>query len=79
MNPLENPMKVLKVRQLCPLELYALKVFKRRKSMTESDFINRMTDKGFKKIRAQEMVVTLINSHDVKRTAEGLEYIEWKL
>ena len=72
-------MKVLKVRQPCPLELYALKVFKRRKTLCESDFINHCVDKGFKKIRAQEMVILLINSHDIKRTTQGLEYIEWML
>lgn len=70
-------MKVLKVRQPCTMEKQALKLFKKRKALTELDFVNQMTEKGFKKIRVQELVITLINSYDIKRTEAGLEYMEW--
>ena len=73
----DNPMLVRKIRQRCSNEEYALKLMRKKKIMTELDLITALTNNGMKKSKAPEVITYLINSHDVKRTPVGLEFIEW--
>ncbi len=72
-------MLIRKVRQRCHHEEYALNLMREKRFMAEQDLINALADNGAKKTKSQEIIIYLINSHDVKRSNGGLEFIEWRI
>lgn len=69
---------ILKTRDKSELENKCLSIIK-IKSISENDLIDLLSEKGFKKYKVKEAIIYLINSHDVKRNGEMLEYVEWKI
>lgn len=75
----DKPITVSKVREPTIAERTGYLIMREHKTMSRQELINKIKCQGHKHGESEQAVIYLINSHDVVRRGEYLEFQEWKI
>ncbi|WNA15556.1 hypothetical protein [Acinetobacter phage HFM1] len=75
----DKPITVSKVRETTMAERTGYLIMREHKTLSRQELINKIKCQGHKHGESEQAVIYLINSHDIVKHGDLLEFREWKL